>query len=157
MSGIVIQKIDYLYKSKLLPLLAESTEEGFRHIARLADDYESGANRFDKLGEALFLAYLHDEIVGVCGLNCDPYSNGSGVGRVRRLYVSPSARRYGIGRKLIDAVISHARDHYDILVLRADHPVAYAFYHSIGFMKHDDLESHTHSLRLAAKDPSNSM
>ncbi|XEC93028.1 hypothetical protein AB6A23_16775 [Paenibacillus tarimensis] len=56
--------------------------EGFRHLKRLVNDYETGVNKIDKEGEALFIAYQNGNIVGVCGLNRDPYANCDEVGRV---------------------------------------------------------------------------
>lgn len=98
MNEFVIQKINHLDTHKLLPLVEESTIEGFRHLKRLVNDYESGVNKFDKDGEALFIALQNNEIVGVCGLNSDPYVTSKEVGRVRRLYVLPRVRRFGLGR-----------------------------------------------------------
>ena len=76
--------VDYLY-----PLVLESENEKFRFVRRLYDEYAGGANRFDRDGEALFVAHHLDQIVGICGLNQDPYSQFGNVGRVRRLYVHP--------------------------------------------------------------------
>ncbi|WP_236290737.1 GNAT family N-acetyltransferase [Paenibacillus allorhizoplanae] len=43
---------------------------------------------------------------------------GRNVGRVRRLYVSASVRRFGVGRMLVQSVIAEARNYYQILVLK---------------------------------------
>jgi hypothetical protein len=66
-------------------LIAESE---LRFVRRLADDWVSVANRFDRPGEALFVARLPGQVVGVRGLNVDPYTAEPGVGRVRHLYVA---------------------------------------------------------------------
>ncbi|MCM3782306.1 GNAT family N-acetyltransferase [Neobacillus mesonae] len=135
---------------KLMPLVEESTNEGFRHIKRLVTDYEAKVNRFDTDGEALFLASKNGDIVGVCGLNKDPYSVKEEVGRVRRLYVSPSVRRFGVGRMLMNSVMIEAADHYKILVLRTDNPDAYIFYRSLGFSVKVNSQYDTHFLRLGS-------
>ncbi|SFK83177.1 Acetyltransferase (GNAT) domain-containing protein [Paenibacillus sp. 1_12] len=147
--GIELQKVNQLPTQPLLSLVEESTNEGFRHLKRLVSDYESGHNKFDKLGEALFVAYHHNDIVGVCGLNQDPYVTEGKVGRVRRLYVSPKFRRSGVGRLLMDAVIVEARKYYYRLVLRTDNFAADIFYRLLGFSV--DLESthNSHVLHLS--------
>ncbi len=95
--------------AELDPLLTQASSEGFRHVERLRDDWLSGRNRFDGPGEAFFVASVDGRMVGVCGLNVDPYVNDPSVGRVRRLYVAPDARRRGAGRALVAAVIGEAR------------------------------------------------
>jgi hypothetical protein len=81
----------------LAELLAESDSEGFRFIRRLVTAWDSGANRFQRPGEALFVARDGDRVVGVCGLNIVPFA-GPNVGRVRHLYVLAEYRRRGAAR-----------------------------------------------------------
>ncbi|GLX68044.1 GNAT family N-acetyltransferase [Paenibacillus glycanilyticus] len=147
---IIITKVKQLDIYDLTQLVDESTSEGFRHLKRLVGDYEAGTNKFDMAGEALFLAIKHGEIVGVCGLNQGLHANSSKVGRVRRLYVSPNARRFGVGRMLMNSVIAEARNHYQMLVLKTDNPVADLFYRSIGFLDKADSEIDTHFLELSS-------
>ncbi|MBD7971056.1 GNAT family N-acetyltransferase [Paenibacillus sp. Sa2BVA9] len=90
MTECLIAKVKHLDTHKLMQLVDESKSEGFFHLERLVTDYGTGTNTFDKNGEALFLVLKNSEIVGVCGLNQDPFSDSKKVGRVRRLYVSPS-------------------------------------------------------------------
>ena len=129
------------------PLLQESELEGFRFVRRLVNEYASGANQFDAPGEALLGAY-RPELIGVCGLNGDPYTDDPTVGRVRRLYVSPRCRHRGVGRSLVEAVIREAERHYRVLVLKADAPEACAFYRALGFSPGPLLEHATHYLDL---------
>ncbi len=53
--------------------IAQSVNSGFKAIQRLANNWLSGENRFDRQGEALFVAKESDRIIGICGLNIDPY------------------------------------------------------------------------------------
>ncbi|MCM3628284.1 GNAT family N-acetyltransferase [Paenibacillus glycanilyticus] len=152
MNELHITKAAPLIVENLKRLVDESTGEGFRHVLRLANDYEAGTNRFDKEGEALFIAIQHGEIVGICGLNQDPYSSDSRVGRVRRLYVLPSVRRFGIGRMLMESVIAEAKDSFQILVLRTDNPDADLFYQSIGFSVSVGAKQDTHFVKLSHGD-----
>jgi GNAT superfamily N-acetyltransferase len=83
-------------------------------------------------------------------LNQDPYLNRKDVGRVRRLYVSQRVRRFGIGRMLMDSVITEARRNYKMLVLKTDNPIADTFYRSIGFSVNINSENESHFLQLQA-------
>lgn len=78
-------------------------------VARLRDEWEAGLNRFDATGEALFEALDEIELVGVCGLNPDPYSDDPTIGRVRHLYELPRHRRAGISGALVQAALGPAR------------------------------------------------
>ncbi len=131
----------------LNPLLDSSEQEGFRFLRRLYDDYVSAANRFDRPGEGLFVAWLRDRPVGMCGLNRDPFAHDDAAGRLRRLYVHPSVRRRGVGRSLVAAVVAEARGTYRILRLRTDNPAAGAFYCALGFSPAPS-ETATHVLNL---------
>lgn len=149
MNEITITKVNHLETNKIMQLVEESTIEGFRHLKRLVSDYEAGTNRFDKVGEALFSANINGDFVGICGLNQDPLAGNKEVGRVRRLYVLPNARRFGIGRLLMDSVITEAKNYYRMLVLKTDNPAADLFYQSIGFSVSADSENDTHFVKLS--------
>jgi hypothetical protein len=51
-----VQRIQYLPIQEFTEMLAESKTTGFRAIERLVTDWETGVNRFDRPGEALFIA-----------------------------------------------------------------------------------------------------
>jgi hypothetical protein len=70
---------------RVAELVAESERHGLRFIRRLSEEWTSGANRFDRPSEALFVARVGERVVGVCGLNVDPYTAEPRVGRVRHL------------------------------------------------------------------------
>jgi hypothetical protein len=84
-----IQRATHLPVDRLFNLLSASQQEGFHSIHRLIYDWEAGHNRFNRPGDALFAAEQNNCLVGVCGLNNDPYCTDSTIGRVRRLYVLP--------------------------------------------------------------------
>ncbi len=114
--ALEIQRIRSLPTQEFAEILAESKMAGFRAMERLITDWKTGANRFDRPGEALSIARKgapqsgsgSDRILGVCGLNCDPYIDSSQIGRVRRLYVMQDNRRQGIGQILVNRVIEVA-------------------------------------------------
>jgi ribosomal protein S18 acetylase RimI-like enzyme len=147
----VIIRLHNLPTERLSGLVAESEETGYRFLRRLIDDWESGANRFRRPGEALFAALAGDRgdrIIGVCGLNIDPYLSEGRVGRVRHLYVAIDFRRRGIGRQLVAEVVEAARGKFDLLRLRTDDAAAALFYEKIGFQACSGVRDCTHILRI---------
>ncbi|WAL58660.1 GNAT family N-acetyltransferase [Thermocoleostomius sinensis] len=130
------------------PLLQESDRSGFRSVQRLVDDWASGKNRFDQPGEAFFVATQDDRIIGLCGLNRDPYINDPSIGRIRRLYVKQAERRQGVGRALVQRVIAEACPTFKWLHVRTDNPLADRFYQSLRFLPCADDKQVTHKLKL---------
>lgn len=129
-------------------MVAESEREDWRFLRRLANEWSSGVNRFDRPGEALFAARVGREIAGVCGLNIDPYASTNSVGRVRHLYVLPACRRLGIGRKLVTVVIDAAQNRFDCLRLRTESPEAARFYERLGFGRCAGVPDCTHVMEM---------
>ncbi|MBE9178483.1 GNAT family N-acetyltransferase [Oculatella sp. LEGE 06141] len=153
--ALEIQRIRYLPTQEFTEILAESKMAGFRAIERLVTDWETGINRFDRPGEALFIARQGDRILGVCGLNRDPYIDSSQIGRVRRLYVMQDSRRQGIGQILVYQVIEVAKFSFNRLHVRTTNPIAAQFYQSLGFMLcHDESATHTLNLTTTHSDRS---
>jgi GNAT superfamily N-acetyltransferase len=125
-------------------------DSGHHHLDRLITEFETGANRFDKPGEALFA--VHDDtqsLVGVGGINIDPYDALS-VGRVRRLYVHSHHQRSGIGSLLMRTIEAHASKHFSVLQLFTSSPAADAFYSSLGYDQVRDRTKVSHAKRLSA-------
>jgi GNAT superfamily N-acetyltransferase len=135
----------------LAALIAEGERSGSRFVGRLATEWDSGANRFDKRGEALFAARLDGQVVGVCGLNADPYTADRRVGRVRHLYVMEAYRRHGIGRRLLSDVVAAARGPFNRLRLRTVNPEAARFYEAMGFVPCPEEPDSSHALDLRGK------
>ncbi len=148
MSDLEIRRLLDLFREPLAALLAESQAEGYGHLQRLRDEYVSGQNRFDGPGECLLGAFRDDSLVGICGLNLDPFARDEGTGRVRRLYVAATSRRGGVGRKLVEAVIQRARSHFRRLQLRTPDEPAARFYEALGFRPVPPATKATHALEL---------
>lgn len=74
-------------------LRTESLEQHFNMLRRLAENWQSGKNRFNAPGETLLGAFVNHQLVGVCGINSDPFSPQPRVGRIRHLYISERYRR----------------------------------------------------------------
>jgi GNAT superfamily N-acetyltransferase len=114
-------------------LVADSEHAGQRFVRRLVDEWGDGSNRFDQPGEALFGARVEGRLVGVCGLNVDPYVRDDRVGRVRHLYVLTASRRLGVGRVLMEHVVEAARGRFGTLRLSTNNPAAARLYEALGF------------------------
>jgi GNAT superfamily N-acetyltransferase len=129
-------------------LVEESERAGYRFVRRLADEWASGANRFDRPGEALFAARIDGRLIGACGLNVDPYTTAARVGRVRHLYVLSASRRLGVGEQLVARVIDAARGRFGSLRLSTQSPAAERLYERMGFSRSAGASDHTHVLEL---------
>ena len=132
----------------ILELLETSLSEGHDLVERLVAEWEDGTNRFDRTGEILLEARRLGRLVGVGGLNRDPYIDDPGVGRIRHLYVVPAARGVGAGRDLVIALVDHARGSFERVRLRAGPDEARDFYLRLGFEETPDEEDSTHQIRL---------
>jgi GNAT superfamily N-acetyltransferase len=143
-----IERLIELPPDRIAPMAAESERAGLRFVRRLAEEWAAGRNRFDRTGEALFAALLDERMIGVCGLNVDPYTTAPRVGRVRHLYVMSTHRRLGVGRRLVGEVIEAARRSFDHLRLRTDNPAAARLYERIGFRRCSGVADCTHLMAL---------
>jgi GNAT superfamily N-acetyltransferase len=132
------------------PLITESEQAGLRFVRRLAEEWASGRNRFDRPGETMFGALMDGRLVGACGLNIDPYADDPRVGRVRHLYVLRAHRRLGIGRQLVGAVVAAAHGPFATLRLSTANPAAARLYESLGFRPHPGDAHCTHLRELPA-------
>ena len=91
-----------------IALKAESIASNFNMLRRLEENWQRGENRFNAPGEKLLGAFLNGKLVGVCGLNRDPFSQQPRAGRIRHLYVSEKCRGLGIGKQLLTVVMADA-------------------------------------------------
>lgn len=148
MEQIDIARISEIQSGAINHLVEESLSQGFRFVARLIREYRSGLNCFDKSGEVLFTASVQGAVVGIGGLNRDPYFNNPKVGRLRHLYVQSVLRRRGVGRLLVTQLIHEANQHYQLLTLRTDTVAADEFYQKLGFKTAPNWEHTTHHLQL---------
>lgn len=142
----LVERVSGAPTDRLAALLAESEQQGFGFVHRLVQEWESGVNRFDRPGEALFVARVGDDAVGVCGLSVDPYADDPKVGRVRHLYVLVRHRRSGIGEQLVADVLEAARGRFERLHLRTTNPTAARLYERLGFRRTPDARDRTHGL-----------
>lgn len=129
---MMISVVEKLKVHELEPLVIRSEQEGFNHLRRLVSEYVAGENTFSGEGEALYIVREQEQIIGIVGLNQDPFSDHS-TGRIRRLYVHPDYRHLGIGKQLVQKVTSEAKKFYNILVLYTNSEQASQFYLQLAF------------------------
>jgi GNAT superfamily N-acetyltransferase len=77
-------------------------------------------------------------LIGVGGLNIDPYLHRADVGRIRHVYVLGDWRRRGIGRTLVSRLIDEARRSFREVRLRTDTDEGASFYAQRGFRPTND-------------------
>jgi ribosomal protein S18 acetylase RimI-like enzyme len=142
----LVERVSGAPTDRLAALLAESEQQGFRFVRRLVQEWESGDNRFDRPGEALFVARVGVDVVGVCALSVDSYTGDPKVGRVRHLYVLVPHRRSGVGEQLVADVLEAARGRFERLHLRTTNPTAARLYERLGFRRTFDARDRTHVL-----------
>ncbi|PWS36690.1 GNAT family N-acetyltransferase [Falsiroseomonas bella] len=135
-------------------LAADALADSQKMLDVLREDWESGTQRFDAPGEALFAAYAGDALLGLGGLTRDPYLEDA-AGRVRRLYVRRAARGHGAGRALLAAITEGAAEAgWPRLRVRAP-ASAFLFYERCGFLRAvgERAATHVRPLRRSLADP----
>ncbi|ABB10864.1 GCN5-related N-acetyltransferase [Burkholderia lata] len=128
---------------QLLDFEREAVDQGFNFVGRLIREWQDGSNRFDKPGECLLAVTDNGTLLGVGGLNVDPYVPDGLTGRLRRLYVANAFRRRGIGEALVAALLQRAEQQFHQVRLSTDTESAAAFYSRLGFRAVED-ETATH-------------
>lgn len=130
-------------------LARASNEEGVAFIQRLIDEFHNGANRFAERGERLIVMEENERLIGVAGLNRDPYLNDPKIGRLRHVYVLPNARGQGKGKRLVMDLLQSPH-FFDKIVLRTPEPdsTVSQFYLQCGFIKVANQEYYTHCICL---------
>lgn len=129
----------------LTQLADEARAEGFQMLARLIETFQSGENTFTRLGEALFGAERSGQLVGVGGLNIDPYFADVDVGRIRHLYVHPEARKCGVGRAIVAAIESRSIGRFHRLQLFTPTDTASRFYEALGYLPVSGVRKVSHA------------
>ncbi len=95
---------------------------------RLAADFESGVQRFDRDGEALLAALVGGELAGVGGLTFEPTPTDEPALRMRRLYVRKAHRRAGVAQTIATALVQEGFGHAALITVHAGNPGAAAFW-----------------------------
>ena len=98
-------------------------------LAALPGDYAAPAGR-------LLLAYVDGALAGCGGLRALPGADDANACEMKRLYVRPAFRRFGLGRALAEALLDEARRAgYSVMLLDtlSDMESARGLYATLGF------------------------
>lgn len=149
MKEITLKPFYKLPVCELEPIIQESLAEGFTLVKRMKENWEYGSNRFDRLGEIYLGAYINDQLVGVGGINIDPYQLEINVGRLRHLYVLKEFRRLGVAKKIVEYIIEHSGPYFKVIRLRSNDndQTGNLFYQSMNF-KEVNTDKVSHILNL---------
>ncbi|CAM3973406.1 GNAT family N-acetyltransferase [Bacillus luti] len=120
MKDIYIQQIEDLMIYEYDYLVQESKDEGFNFLLKLINEYENEINTFNKTVECLYGIFQGEKLIGIGGLNVDPYTENNKIGRLRRFYISKDYRRTGLGNLLLNRLLSHTEKYFQIVVLHTD-------------------------------------
>src|SRR5690554_3978160 len=149
---MLIEKVTSLKQYDLGFLVNDSLSQEYKFVMRLVDEYADGSNKFDKKGESLFVTIIDGEVVGIGGLNIDPYLGLTDVGRVRHLYVLLKNRGAGVGKELLRTIIEEAQLHFRKLTLFTNNPVADKLYRDFGFTKAEGIYKASHILEMKNRE-----
>lgn len=139
-----LQSVIWDFPQGFAALREEARDEGYGHIERLFNEWQSGETKFDKDDELLLAAFASGELAAIGGLTHDPTLKRTL--RMRRFYVRQKFRRNGIGRKLVEALLVDPRERGLPIVVNAGPKDAPAFWESLGFVP-DARDGHSHVLR----------
>ncbi len=112
--------------------IAHLAAASFAH-QRVDDELQTLPGKYGPPGGAIVLAWDAGACVGCAGVR--PL-DGAGTCELKRMYVRPSHRRAGLGRRLSEAVMARAREMgYRTVKLDSDPALlpALALYRSLGF------------------------
>jgi RimJ/RimL family protein N-acetyltransferase len=87
---------------------------------------------------AVFGAFAGKDLVGIAGFFVEQGGKEAHKGVLVGMYVRPHARRAGTGRRLVEAVVEHARRHVELLrltVVSGNEP-ARRLYARLGFVEY---------------------
>jgi GNAT superfamily N-acetyltransferase len=113
-------------------LVCDARTEGWTFLDRMAAEWADGRNQFNRPGESIRGALLDGSVIGIAGLNRDPYVQDTATGRLRHVYVGPNWRRLGIAERLVPSLLA-APHGFRTICLRTANPEAARLYCALGF------------------------
>ncbi|PKP82198.1 MAG: GNAT family N-acetyltransferase [Alphaproteobacteria bacterium HGW-Alphaproteobacteria-18] len=128
-------------------LVEAAAAEAVRNVGLLVSNWESGAQRFNRDGAALFAVFDGIALAGIGGVRREDTLPEPAM-RMHRFYVHPDWRRKGAGRLLAEATITHGLAAAPILTCNAQaSPQAGLFWEAMGFVP-VDMHRITHIYRI---------
>lgn len=105
----------------------------FQHFEQELSDL---ARAYSAPGEVFLLATVDDALAGCCALRALPDASEANACEMKRLYVRPAFRGFGLGRMLVETLMQHAREAgYGTMFVDtlSDMEAARELYASLGF------------------------
>ncbi|MGD0601540.1 MAG: GNAT family N-acetyltransferase [Terriglobales bacterium] len=89
-------------------------------------------------GSEVFGAFDGSELVGIAGLLIGKGQKEAHKGRLVGMYVRPSTRKAGVGRRLVETMVESARHHVELIQLAvvSDNEQARRLYARLGFVEY---------------------
>ncbi|WP_095588382.1 GNAT family N-acetyltransferase [Actibacterium ureilyticum] len=140
---IKIEQSTATLPTDLEDLQRDAASEGYRFIERLVREWNDGTKRFNGPGERLLHARVSGQLAGIGGITIDPYE--ADALRMRRFYVRPGFRRYGVARALAYALLDSTGTGHCRVNVNAATELAPAFWENLGFRR-VVAARHTHVL-----------
>jgi len=86
----------------------------------------------------IFGAFVDGDLVGTAGFRVQDGPKRSHKGLLWGMYVRPTARHSGLGRRLVEAVVSHASERVELLQLTvvSENRTARQLYAGLGFVEY---------------------
>ena len=138
-SGQALEAVRGLFHDYALALGVDLSFQGFtEELATLPGDYAHP-------GGGLFLAWVDEQAAGCCAFRPLPDAGYPNACEMKRLYVAPAFRRFGLGRMLVDHTLTMARSvNYSHMLLDTldDMEAARALYRDSGFV---EIEPYYHN------------
>ena len=78
----MIEEIEKLDKSAIHDLLIESESQGYHYLTKMVSQWESGENRFTRDNEKLICFKENGKVIGIGGINEEPYLRRKDYGRL---------------------------------------------------------------------------
>lgn len=89
-------------------------------------------------GSAVFGAFQDSELIGIAGLFIGEGEKEAHKGLLWGMYVQPSSRRAGVGRRLVETIVDYARKRVELIQLAvvSDNEQARRLFASLGFLEY---------------------
>lgn len=113
-------------------LRADADAEGFRAMSRLSAEWAETPEMF-----ACLLAAPDGlgGLAGIGGLTLEPEAVEEPAMRMRRLYIRPSARRGGLGRTIVNALLQQALESVSLVTVNAGGAISPSFWAGLDFVR----------------------
>lgn len=112
-------------------LSADAEANGYRHMRRLAAEFETTPEMF----HAVLAAFIDGALAGIGAITDEPQPTSEPAWRMRRLYVHRGLRRRGVARAIVAALLEDAANDVRMVTAHAGNDSAARFWEAIGFQQ----------------------